>query len=327
MSAIAKWLVLPAIMFSGILMIVSCGGKESFASKNTTEFFVEDFNPPFIDVLWMIDDRTDLTYTSSIRNHLIGEAQTFFSRLDQMTDSDYRMAIINGDSSQAGTLLPHPYGVPLTKGLGTLPARVNAFTSVIGQIIGLSTSSTMSGLENARLALAGSFVPRAGVPLVMVFISDTDDHSVLPSGAGSNPISYYSSQYLNAVGNNANLLKVYSINYVAGGAHCASQSNIDQPSDYNNNFDKVSTQLGGQNVDLCGSFGNTIDLNGLKLSTPKTTFHLSKVPDVTTLTVNIYANGQSFPTPAFMFNTATNSIVFAAAPPAGTTIQVDYLSH
>jgi len=330
-QVVARWLALPILFVCAMMVLVNCSNKENFASKNTTQFFVQSFNPPFLDVLWMVDDRTDLSYYASTRNQVISQAQTFFTRLDAMTTSDYRMAIIDGDSSQSGTLEPHGTGTILTKGLASIATRVSAFTSIIGEIIDLNTASQMTGLENARLALNSTFVPRTGVPLVMVFITDSDDHSQLPASAGTaDPISYYSQAYLAAVGNNPKLLQVFSVNYVQGGTHCASQANIDQPSDYNNNFDKVSTALSGQNVDLCGSWGNAISLNGLKLTTPQTTFALSSTPQISTLTVSIFdTQGNSYDTVTaypYTYSASTNSIVFSPNPPPdGTTIQVDYL--
>ncbi len=324
----AKWLVLPAVLLCGFLLIVSCSNKDDFAQNPTTDYFVQNSNPNYLDVLWMIDDRSDLSYYASTRNQVLSQAQTFFTRLDQTANINYRMGIVDGNAGSNGALLPIPNGQILTKGLGTVTQRVDAFTSIIGQIINLDTSATMSGLENALSALTSTFVPRTGVPLVLVFISDTQDHSVVPAGASTtDPVTYYSNAYLQAVGGNQSMLQVFNVNYVPGEtSFCAtSQQNDDNPSNYENNFWQVATALGGQSVDLCGAWGSTISLQGLAQGTLNTTFQLSANPNLNKITITIFdASGNSYPVPTYTINSTTDLLTFSTPPAANTTIEVQY---
>lgn len=307
-----------------LAILVGCGSNDQFNTAQTQQFFTQSYNPAELDVLWMIDNRTDLTRKPSMVSHLTSEAQTFFSRIDQMTTSDYRMAIIDADATPgvAGEILPSYDPQILTLGIGDATSRTALFGSIIGEVVNLTVSAVNQGLLNTLTTLQTSFIPRSGVPMVLVWISDSDDNSVLPAAAsGMTKLQYFAQQFQSLTGNSANLLRAYSVNYLSSTDDCATQYNID----WDQSYTPLATQLGGSSADLCGSFGSTIDLTGLQLGTPQTTFALSQTPQQSTITISIFdSSNNSYPVPSWTYDASTNSIVFSTAPPAGTTIEITY---
>jgi hypothetical protein len=313
-----------AILITVSALLAGCGSNDQFQSAQTQQFFTQSYDPPELDVLWVIDNRTDLTRKPSMVSHLTSEAQTFFTRLDQMTTSDYRMAIIDVDATTgvAGELQPTYSPQILTQGVGDITSRTALFGSIIGEIVNLNVSAINSGLLNTLIALQTTFIPRAGVPMVLVWISDSDDNSTLPAAAsGMTKLQYFAQQFQSLTGNTPSLLVPYSVNYLSSTDNCATQYNIDR----DQSFTPLAEQLGGSAADLCGSFGSTIDLTGLQLTTLPTSFALSGTPDPSSITISIFDSANnSYPVPSYTYDSSTNSVVFATAPPAGTTIEINY---
>lgn len=309
------------------LLMGGCGDKTQYIAKPTTQFFTQDYNPPLLDVLWVLDRRSDLTRKQSMHDSLVSQATKFFKRLDATASTDYRMGFIdmNGDSNHAGIM--QPAGSTrniITKSDGNLNARVAFFSGLIDQIITLTTSAINQGLENARYTLAGNiFYARPKVPLVLVFISDTNDHSTLPTAAGSmSELDYYAQEFLKIKGGNADLLRMYSVNYLNASETCATEYNVDLDTSFGN----LATRLSGSSSDLCAPWGDNIDLSGLRLKTLLKSFTLTLVPDPSSIQVVVFDAAGQVTAPAWKYNAATNSIDFDTTPPDGTTIQVSFNS-
>jgi hypothetical protein len=271
----------------------------------------------------MIDNRSPM-YND--RGPLIQQATEFFQRLDSTADQ-YRMAFVSQDMQFAqGALQPTSDPTVLTVGLGTLDQRVADFSSLISQQINLNTSAQNQAFASTLAALQNNFIPRSGVPLVLVFISYSDDHSTVPV-ASDTDVAYYSQQYLALKGNQADLLQVYSVNYYPKpAARCAVQYNaeIDEPG-FQNTFFNMATTLGGSTADLCSDFSSQIDLSGLQLTTLPSSFTLEQTPtNPSSVSVTISQDGQTVTGLTWTFNAATNAIVFNEPPPEGSTIQVTF---
>ena len=181
-------LVISLLSFS---FLMGCQ-SDAIVSTGNTQFFVQNLSPQYLDVLWVIDDRSPM---NRVRERLVAESQHFFTRLDAAAVT-YRMAFISADMAfSKGRLKPDSSPVILTKESGLdVQARANYFGSILSQIINLHTGSEDRGFEAALTALSQSFVPRTGAPLVLVFISDADDHSSAPSG--QSVVSYYERAFL-----------------------------------------------------------------------------------------------------------------------------------
>ncbi|MEZ4749694.1 MAG: hypothetical protein R3B54_03425 [Bdellovibrionota bacterium] len=308
-----------ALYVLSAVLYVSCSDQASFTRQATTQYFTQDFNPPLLDILWMVEDRSGMTRA---KEHIVAEARKFFTRLDTITD-DYRMGITTTDVEFNPGLKFG--GTILTKNFGTVQQRVTNFAYLISQTINLNTSAYNQGMQSALNVLQGQFIPRAGVPLVLVFISDSEDSRYV-SGAPS--VASFASSYLSLKGNNLDLLKVFSVNYWDGSSdRCATQynSDIDNMPGYAARYFDLADTLGGEKADLCESFGDMIDLQGLRLKELPKRFLLSGKPNPTSLQVKVSLGNQVLPGYTYIYDLGTNEIVFDITPPEGSTIQVTYL--
>jgi hypothetical protein len=318
------FLVLPVVLFFS-----SCTSNTNFTSNSTTQFFTQGFNPPYLDVLWTIDNRSPMYPVAA---HLTSEASNFFTRLDALTTTNYRMATITTDMQFAkGALQPEGTSNQIiTQNEGTLAQRVAFFGDVIDDLlINLTTGYADEGFDAAYAALTGPFQPLAGVPLVLVFISDSDDHSTAFQATSPNDwLDFYANEFLALKGNDASLLQVYSINLTKNGARCTNDlygADIDSPG-FENRYFGLADDLNGSTADLCGPFSSQINLNGLQLTTLPTSFALTLTPNPNTIDVSVYnpTNQQPYNNLTWTYSASTNSIVFASAPPDGATIQVTF---
>lgn len=307
--------VLGALAFSG------CAKEDGFTRTSETQYIVQDYNPEVLDVLWMIDDRSTLSRRPEMRSHLIEQSRQFFVRLDKLTTSDYRMGFISGDMeySAPGELKPKNAATILTKNVGSPDERAYYFGSIIGKIFNLQTSAINKGIENARQALYSTFQPRLNVPLVLVFISDSDEHSNVS-------LDFLVNEFRNLKQQRSDLLRVYSVNYTVNGPRCATVYNADiDKAGFQDRFNELARRLNGATADVCGTFANNIDLSGLKLRDLPKRFHLEKLPIPDSIRVVAYdASGRLVTLPSFQYDQTTNDIVFDTAPQAGIIIQISY---
>jgi hypothetical protein len=268
----------------------------------------------------MVDDRSPM-YDSRV--NITKEARNFVARLDASA-TQYRMAMVSADMQYAkGALRPRGNPVILTKGLGTLDERTAAFASQLAQQINLQTSAFNRGMESALKALTTSFVPQVNVPLVVVFLSYSEDESTVPGG---DRVTYYKNALLSLKANKPEQLRVYSVNYVAGGKRCAQEfGNPIDAAGYVPYYFNLATAAGGSTADLCGTFSSSIDLSGLRLKALPKSFTLETVPtNPSSIQVTVSKDGQPL-TVKWTYNAATNSIDFDQTPPEGAVIQVVFL--
>lgn len=123
-----------------------------------------------------------------VRDHLVSEASNFFVRLDSIP-SNYQMGITTMDTLRNRGAL-RPAGTILTKKTGSLAERLNVFETLLSQIINLQTGAENTGMAATLLSLNNHFKPRAGVPLVLVFISDGDDFSNFSSVTSQDSVDF-----------------------------------------------------------------------------------------------------------------------------------------
>jgi len=297
---------------------------------------VQNYNPKYLDILWVVDDRSPM---SDIKinlgtDHLVEEATKFFTTLDNIT-AKYRMAITtsNADSRfDVGSLMPKGQGVILSKNIGTLDERKSLFSSLISNVINLKTGAKSCGFTAALAALTGPFKPVKNVPLVIVFISDSDERSSVDGDA----VDYFASKFIELKDGRRDLIKIYSINYFPLNnevpenifkKRCATVTTADidvYPNFQDRYFRMVDKFPFGGKADLCGNFADSIDLSGLSLRELTNRFKLSNKVNVDSLEVKITKEGSQIPSPAWKFDSNSNEIVFDVPPPEGSTIYVLY---
>jgi hypothetical protein len=234
-----------------------------------------------------------------------------------------------------------PASTILTKEVGTLEERVTFFGNLLSQVINLRTGAENTGLTATLLSLNNHFRPRAGVPLVLVFISDGDDFSTVTTSTLADSVDAFSAQVLSLKENKEELVKAYSINYkplISGVSiadqRCATRNNadIDKASTgalrsdgtpwFQNRYFRVASKLKGDTADLCGSFADTINLSGLRLKELPRRFKVEGTTDASKLRVSVYDRNQNLLNISWTYDLANQEVVFATAPPEGSTIQI-----
>ncbi len=317
------------ILVGAVVGLFGCNSDQEFIQSSATQFFVQDYNPEYFDVLWMIDDRSNLSRKDSMKNHLISEARNFFVRLDQMATSQYQMAFVTGDIelSIPGQLKPKDFtSYPLRKNIGSVDSRANLFASLLGRSINLRTGGYNQGFESVRAALNSTFLPQTDKPLILIFITDSDDASSSPI-SGMDPVDYYANAYKQLKITKPELLRVYSINYFSNGNRCATEANadIDKPG-FKDSYFRLANALNGTKADICSNFSSTIDLTGIKSKELPKRFHLDKQPVPNSIKVTVTSSSGAAVNAPFHFEEATNEIVFDSAPEQGSTISVTFLA-
>lgn len=315
-----------------LLGLSACADKTQLLQQNSSISFTQDYNPPLLDILWVLDDRSQF-YSAPGRTNIIEEAKKFFTRLDSSTAS-YQMGFITADMLSAqGRLQPVSNPVILKKNMGTLDQRVALFSSLLTQVaFNGRTGGLNKAFEATARALNQGFQSRADVPLVLVFLTDSDDHSLVPTQESA--VSYYSRLFLGFKNNNRDLLKVYSINYerLAAGQtvnttnRCVTLYNaeIDQAG-FQDRFFQLALSLNGDTGNICSAFSSGISLDGLKLRQLPSRFKLDATIRENTLKVYVSLNGSAVEGITWSFDSTTNEIVFSEAPPEGSRIDVTYL--
>ncbi len=301
-----------------VALLSACAEKPPIVSQSTTDVFVQDFNPPFLDVLWVIDDRSPMQRAAT---HLTAEASLFFQRLDSST-SQYRMAFISSDMQFAQGALKT--AVPITIAVGVLASRTAVLAATFQNIINAKTGGLTQGLGAAEAALKNNFKPQASIPMVLVFISDSYDRSDVPTGTVDR-VGYFADRFKSLVGGNRNLIRVYSIGYTQGGQRCATVYDSDIDRDVNNagnTYLLLSENFKGSTGDLCSSFSTQIDLSGIRLKELPNRFKLSGTPSARGIEVVVTKAGRRIEAPSWTYDSSTNEVVFVVAPSEGSTIQV-----
>jgi hypothetical protein len=120
-----------------------------------------------------------------------------------------------------------------------------------GSKIHLGVSGNNYGFASAANALNSTLSPSNGVPLVVVFVSDGDDRS-----STSDVVDTYANYFLSKKNNQSDMLRVYSINYMASGSRCFTQGQADIDNGGTQTYHRLADRLGGSKLDICSSWSN-----------------------------------------------------------------------
>lgn len=326
-NALVRLALLFCVVLCGVVL-TSCTENNQYTQSSSTEYFVQDYVPETLDILWVVNDRSPMR---SIKEKLVDDAREFFKRLDASTTAtgNYRMAITSADMQfNKGALKPSGISFHLSKNVGTVESRAALFADLFSQSINLKTGFADRGFEAAFSALNSSFVSRSGVPLVIVFISDSDDVSV----ASGDAVEFYAQAFLALKGNNSSLLRVYSVNYTSDGERCvelnSTNADIDKEDSptftFEDRYFRLANRLAGGTADICESWAPSVNLSGLKLSSLNRRFRLSSPTTQEAISVSVSLRNGGTVEIAWSFDASTNEIVFALAPPEGASIAITY---
>jgi hypothetical protein len=319
-------------------VLAGCGDADNFSASSRTETFVQDYNPDYLEVLWMVDDRSPMRRYQS---RLVSEAQTLFSRLDASVGQygQTKVGVTSTDGRDGKIGLMKPIGSPtlITTGMGSFSERVALFGNVLFPLINLLTDANNHGIAASIQALRTSpFSSDPRVPLVLVYLSYGDDKSPVPAGT-ADPIEYFAQSLLSLKNGKQDLVRVYAANYLplpAGvlpseATRCAKDTDneIDiSPATYQDRYFRLAQRLGGKTADLCApGFAAGLDLNGVKLKTLPSSYALQGNPKPDTLQVSFTYQGKVVSGPDFTYDAATRTLNFDETPAEGLTIVVTYL--
>jgi hypothetical protein len=334
-SLLKKTALLPLVI--ALMFSASCGDKTQLSQQQDSGLYPQEFAPKYLDVLWVIDNRSPLY---DIRAQLTNSAKEFFKRLGNNSEGlAYRMAFTSSDMNyNNGALIPSNY--ILTGNAGNLESRASLFASILtNQIINLRTGAEAHAFEAAKTTLSSYFKSERNIPLAIVFISDSDDKSEVPSGTTASVVDYYADHF-KSLKDSADLVRVYSINYVALASgestsdeavatakRCATRYNADiDKAGFQDRFFALATKMGGKTANICETtWQDDISLDGLQLKQLETHFKLDKKAKPGTITVRITKNGQDVAVPNWTFDEAANEIIFDEPPVGGGVIQVTFV--
>jgi hypothetical protein len=319
-------------------VLAGCGASETFTASSRTETFVQDYNPDYLEVLWMVDDRSPMRRYQS---RLASEAQTLFTRLEASVGplGQTKVGVTSTDGRVGKIGLMKPIGSPvlITTGMGTLAERVSVFGNILFPLINLQTDAVNSGIAASLKALTSApFSSDPRVPLVLVYLSYGDDDSEVPAGT-LDPVEYFSQSLLALKNGNRDLLRVYAANYLplpAGSAptsatRCAKDTDneIDiSPATYEDRYFRLARRFSGTSADLCqAGFASEFDLAGVKLKALPDFVTLQGRPRVDSLKVSFSSSGKAVSGPGWRYSEATRTINFSEVPPEGVSIIVTYL--
>lgn len=319
-------------------VLASCGASETFTASSRTETFVQDYNPDYLEVLWMVDDRSPMRRYQS---RLVAEAQTLFTRLEASVGplGQTKVGVTSTDGRVGKIGLMKPIGSPvlITTGMGDLAERVRVFGNILFPLINLQTDAVNSGIAASLKALSSApFSTDPRVPLVLVYLSYGDDDSEVPAGT-ADPVEHFAQGLLALKNGNQNLLRVYAANYLplpagtppTAATRCAKDTDneIDiSPATYEDRYFRLARRLGGSTADLCqAGFASSFDLGGVKLKTLPDFVTLQGRPRPETINVSFSSLGRQVSGPQWRYSEATRTITFSEVPPEGVSIIVTYL--
>lgn len=169
------------------LMLANCRETTKFyANTLRSDVFVQTYEENRYDFLWVFDNSGSM---KERRDFVKDNLQGFLNVLNSRKAIDYQMAITTTDMfTDQGKLITNPAGtVKVIKSSSSNP--VADFASVINNVQDSATSFWEQGLESSYQAVYqhGSEFMREGVPLVIVYLTDSEDWSCKDDCYGVEP--------------------------------------------------------------------------------------------------------------------------------------------
>lgn len=309
--------------------LVELRGEGDTTGRQTDTF--QQLQQPKADILLVIDDSCSMEdKQTSLANNFAS-----FIQYANTTNTDFQLGVITtSQDAQPCVPLVACIGVAgegklVTRGtVGPIlrpstPNLAQAFATLVA--VGTSGDVDESGLSTATMALtppriagenAGFLRPDAN--LAVVVISDAGDQS-------PQPVSYYQNRLINVKG--FNRLSMFSFSSIVpmqpvAPAPCSYDSGDPQ------RYVDVSRATAGVTDDICSSnWAATLQSLGRTAFGFRTTFYLTSVPDLSMgRTLEVRVNGAVVPPADYVWDAATNAIVFtsSSAPPPGRQLTVSY---
>jgi hypothetical protein len=302
---------------------------ESSASARQTDQFVEG-SPDQVDVLFVVDNTASMLEESP----RLVSAMPAFANAALGTGVDLHLGVTTTGISPTNPACPGGAaggeGGRLFPANGSGPRLFTSATPNLGQALQQAVEVgecgyEQQGLEGMRRALTPPLVdhaddPRTPLPsdgnlgfyrqtasLAVVVVSDDDDTS-------PDTVATYVRflQQLKGAGNAARS-SLYAI--IPSGQTCPSASG------QGFRYAEAASRTGGGVESICApDFGPLLQDVVSKAFAPQTRFPLSGTPDASGVTVTV----DGAPATGWVYDAASNTVVFASPPPPGSVIEVSY---
>jgi hypothetical protein len=343
-------------------LLTACGnGSTTYSLLSEGQTFQQNTAQQMtkIDVLWVVDNSGSM---ASSQQNLANNFPTFIQRF-LSKGFDFHMGVTTTDAYLAESMWtsyynqnPHPSyydGLPqaniawLKDGTAVSPSGFPIITPSTPNINNVFMQNAMQGIngrgdersfDSIRSALSSthnsSFI-RPGSFLAVIILTDEDDFSNPSTTAYEtyvsqlNPISDYVS-FLDGLTLSSGPSRRYSVNTIS----VKDQTCLDQ---IYNGAQKIGQRVmqladatGGVKGNICGDFGQELDLISKSIVELSTQFYLQQKPIEST--IKVFVNNQLVPKIAdnpsggWYYNATANSVVFqgTAVPPQGAAINVTF---
>lgn len=275
------------------------------------ESFVQVIDP--VDVLWVIDNSSSMGEEQA---RVIAEISSFYSWFQTLA-LDYHMGVVTTDIVTP-TLSGRLFGSPSYVDSTTFNGEAEFAESLA---VGTDAQGNESGLAAAELALtepllsaenAGFYRPDAR--LVVAFLSDEPEQSAADA-------AYYIDFFTALKADPSRVLLAAIVGDYTTGCEttCDGTAQTAQPGD---KYLDVVNHFGGVFGSICTcDLSPTLDAIGLASTLFVRTFVLSSVPSDPS-SIAVWVDGEA--TTDFVYDAATNELVFSNAPTNGAVISVEY---
>ncbi|NBY20694.1 VWA domain-containing protein [bacterium] len=336
MKKVAQFCLLSIIA----LLNTHCNTKEQvYSNLLRSDVFVQDYAERKYDFLFVFDTSGSF---KPRRDYVKNNMQTFISTLNSRKAVDYQIAVTTVDvfggfnpslpdnRGVRGNLVASNSGLKIVTGNSSDPS--GDFASIMQNIEESNTSFWEQGLEAAYQVIFQhkSEFSRPGVPLVIIFMSDSDDWSCKDNCWGeqpetntnwvAHPLSRYSDYFKTVKANENSEVLIFPIVGVPGGK-CEVEFAGSRYISIQESLGGLSTSLSVCDADLPSSFNGIAKL----VADRGAVFKLSSVASGSNFSVVVNNEEIPFSPENYIYDTASNSVVFTGlSPKKGSIIEIVY---
>lgn len=321
-------------VFVVMLLITNCKETTSFyANTLRSDVFVQTYDENRYDFLWVFDNSGSMT---DRRAFVKDNLQGFLNILNSRKAIDYQMAITTTDMfTDQGNLIKSPGGMSIIKSSSSNP--VADFAAIINNVQDSATSFWEQGLESSYQAMYkhGAEFSRKGVPLVLVYLTDSDDWSCKDNCYGVEPehntnwIQWDISRYINyfknvklAENSDVFMFPITGLNTT----DCAVEFAGSRYMALTDSLKGDNLKYPGKSASICNSV-LAQSYNGIAQAIADRANKFKLANEASGNGINVFVDGVLIPfSPEnYIFEKDTNSIIFTgAAPKKDSIIEITY---
>ena len=266
-----------------------------------------------IDILWVVDNSPSM---GDEQAGLASNFETFITNFVDVEEIDFKMGIITTDSA-----INRVVGDDLTLQAATEDKKVFVTTFQEKIQVGITGHTNERGFLFSKKFLqydTTSWV-REGAYLVIIYVSDENDHST--SSGGDSSTAYWVGK-LQSYKTHKRLLKIYSIIHTDPSIDVLSGIEY-----YGGRYKEASHLAGGLIADITGDFSNVLADFGENITRLANSFALSEKPQAGSVEVRV--NGILINSRDWSYDEDSRTVRFEdrAVPDSGATIKISYLVY